>query len=150
MPDENSSSSLISPPMRNVRHRARHPLLSHPWRWRRSVVSTLCSISSATSTASRELNVFAIRQRLSVPLVDELESWMRQERAKFSRHNDVAQAMDYMLKRWRAFTRFLHDGRICLTNNAAERALRGIALGKEAPGRAKPGRGLSFLARSGT
>jgi transposase len=74
----------------------------------------------------------AIRQRLSAPLVDEFEGWMRQERAKFSRHNDVAQAMDYMLKRWQAFTRFLHDGRICLTNNAAERALRGIALGRKA------------------
>jgi len=37
-----------------------------------------------------------------------------------------------MLKRWPAFTRFLGDGRICLTNNAAERALRGIALGCKA------------------
>ena len=36
-----------------------------------------------------------------------------------------------MLKRWDAFTRFLDDGRICLTNNAAERALRGIALGRK-------------------
>ena len=42
----------------------------------------------------------------------------------------TAKAMDYMLKRWPAFTRFLDDGRICLTNNAAERALRGIALGR--------------------
>ena len=41
-------------------------------------------------------------------------------------------AIDYMLKRWPAFTRFLDDGRICLTNNAAERALRGIALGRRA------------------
>jgi len=40
--------------------------------------------------------------------------------------------MDYMLKRWAAFTRFLADGRICLSNNAAERALRGIALGRKA------------------
>jgi hypothetical protein len=40
--------------------------------------------------------------------------------------------MDYMLKRWTAFTRFLDDGRICLSNNAAERALRGIALGRKA------------------
>ena len=39
--------------------------------------------------------------------------------------------MDYMLKRWDAFTRFLDDGRICLTNNAAERALRGIAIGRK-------------------
>jgi hypothetical protein len=38
--------------------------------------------------------------------------------------------MDYMLKRWPAFTRFLDDGRICLSNNAAERALRGIAVGR--------------------
>ena len=53
---------------------------------------------------------------------------MRSERAKLSRHNDVAKAMDYMLKRWDRFTRFLDDGRICLTNNAAERALRGIAM----------------------
>ena len=36
-----------------------------------------------------------------------------------------------MLTRWGAFTRFLHDGRICLTNNAAERALRGLALGRK-------------------
>src|SRR5262252_4228911 len=40
-------------------------------------------------------------------------------------------AMDYMLKRWAAFTRFLGDGQICLTNNAAERELRGIALGRK-------------------
>jgi transposase len=39
--------------------------------------------------------------------------------------------MDYMLKRWAAFTRFLDDGRICLTNDAAARALRGIALGRK-------------------
>jgi hypothetical protein len=56
---------------------------------------------------------------------------MRDERAKLSRHNAVAKAMDYMLKRWPAFAAFLADGRICLTNNTAERALRGIALGRK-------------------
>ena len=55
------------------------------------------------------------------PLVANLEAWMREQRAKLSRGNDVAKAMDYMLKRWTAFTRFLDDGRICLSNNAAER-----------------------------
>ncbi|MCW2604181.1 MAG: hypothetical protein JWN61_2316, partial [Pseudonocardiales bacterium] len=60
----------------------------------------------------------------------DLESWMRQESARLSRHDDLAKAMAYMLKRWTAFTRFLDDGRVCLTNNAAERALRGIALGR--------------------
>jgi transposase len=73
----------------------------------------------------------AVRQELSVPLVTDLESWMREQRAKLSRGNDVAKAMEYMLKRWTAFTRFLDDGRICLSNNAAERALRGIALGRK-------------------
>ena len=73
----------------------------------------------------------AARQELSAPLVADLENWMRDHRAKLSRGNDLAKAMDYMLKRWPAFIRFLDDGRICLSNNAAERALRGIALGRK-------------------
>ena len=73
----------------------------------------------------------AVRQELSAPLVADLERWMREQRAKLSRGNEVAKAMEYMLKRWTAFTRFLDDGRICLSNNAAERALRGIALGRK-------------------
>lgn len=73
----------------------------------------------------------AVRQELSKPLVDDLEVWMRAERPKLARGSDVAKAMDYMLKRWPAFTRFLDDGRICMSNNAAERGLRGIALGRK-------------------
>jgi transposase len=88
--------------------------------------------------AERTINGLPAEQRLAVrqthvaPLVAELESWMRAARAKMSRHADVGRAMDYMLKRWTTFSRFLEDGRICLTNNAAERALRGIALGRKA------------------
>ena len=74
----------------------------------------------------------AVRHEQAAPLVAALEAWMREERRKLSRHSDVAGAIDYMLKRWDAFTRFLDDGRICLTNNAAERALRGSALGRKA------------------
>ena len=73
----------------------------------------------------------AVRQEQSAPLVKDLEIWMREHRAKLARGNKVAKAMDYMLKRWSTFARFLEDGRICLTNNAAERALRGIALGRK-------------------
>jgi len=73
----------------------------------------------------------AVRQELSAPLLAELETWMRGERPKLPRGSDIAKAMDYMLKRWPAFTRFLDDGRVCLSNNAAERALRGIALGRK-------------------
>ena len=49
----------------------------------------------------------AVRQELSAPLLADLESWLREQRAKLSRGNDLAKAMDYMLKRWPAFTRFL-------------------------------------------
>jgi len=48
-----------------------------------------------------------------------------------SRSASVAEPIDYMLKRWDRFARFIEDGRVCLTNNAAERALRGFALGRK-------------------
>jgi len=70
----------------------------------------------------------AARRRDIAPLVDDFIDWITRERAKLSRHNAVAKAMDYMLKRIAVFTRFLDDGRICLSNNAAERVLRGIAM----------------------
>lgn len=74
-----------------------------------------------------------VRQRLSAPLVKDLEIWLRGERALLSKHAKVAKAIDYLLSsnHWPSFTRFLEDGRICLTNNAAERALRGVALGRK-------------------
>ena len=73
----------------------------------------------------------AVRQERSKPLVEELQVYMREQRAKLSRGHDLAKAIDYILKRWAAFTLFLDDGRACLSNNAAERALRGIALGRK-------------------
>jgi transposase len=73
----------------------------------------------------------AARREGSAPLVGALEGWMRAERAKLSRHAAVAKAIDYMLTQWLSFCRFLEDGRICLSNNAAERALRGLALGRK-------------------
>lgn len=74
------------------------------------------------------------RQRLSRPLVESLHEWLLTERARLSRHAPVAKAIAYLLDkdRWPAFMRFLEDGRICLSNNAAERALRGVALGRKA------------------
>jgi len=72
-----------------------------------------------------------VRQMDGAPLVTALEAWLRQERSRLSRAASVAQPIDYMLKRWDDFARFLDDGRICITNNAAERALRGFALGRK-------------------
>lgn len=72
----------------------------------------------------------AARQERSRPLVATLGEWLRTERMAFSSKAPMAKAIDYTLKRWGAFTRFLEDGRICMTNNAAERAVRGIAVGR--------------------
>jgi len=67
-----------------------------------------------------------VRRERSRPLIADLEIWMRQQRALLSTKNDTAKAINYLFNRWEAFTRFLDDGRVCLTNNAAERALRGV------------------------
>ena len=55
---------------------------------------------------------------------------MREQRALLSAKSDLVKAINYGLTRWRAFTRFLDDGCVCLSNNAAERAVRGIAVGR--------------------
>jgi transposase len=72
-----------------------------------------------------------VRQEQSAPLLALLEAWLREERSHLSRSASVTKPIDYMLKRWDRFARFIDDGRICLTNNAAERALRGFALGRK-------------------
>jgi hypothetical protein len=87
------------------------------------------AVSAAKWQPGRHARV--VRQELSKPLVEQLASYMREQRTKLSRGHDLAKAIDYILKRWAAFTLFLEDGRVCLSNNAAERALRGIALGRK-------------------
>lgn len=69
------------------------------------------------------------RQERSAPLVADLESWLRQTRETLSRGHDLAKVINYMFRRSPSFTRFLEDGRVCLSNNATERALRTVATG---------------------
>jgi transposase len=84
----------------------------------------------------REINGKSAEERLAVredrtkPLVNELEAWLRIQHARVSRKSEIGKAIAYALNQWMALTRFLEDGRICLSNNAAERALRGIAVGR--------------------
>jgi transposase len=73
----------------------------------------------------------AVRRTASRPLVEDLHAYLRAQLVKLSRGHDLVKAINYMLKRWPAFTLFLDDGRVCLSNNAAERALRGVALGRK-------------------
>ena len=84
----------------------------------------------------REINGLSADERLHVrrersrPLVDTLEAWLREQRSRVSTKSQIGKAISYSLTRWPALTRFLDDGRICMTNNAAERALRRIAIGR--------------------
>ena len=93
-------------------------------------IDVLFAIEREINGQSAEQRLAARRDR-SASLVAGLEAWMREQRAKLSRHADVAEAIDYMLKRWPSFTRFLDDGRVCLSNNAAERSLRCVAVGRK-------------------
>ena len=72
-----------------------------------------------------------VRQERSRPLIKELHIWLREQRAKLSKNSYTNKAINYSLKRWDAFTRFLDDGRLCMSNNAAERELRAVAVGRK-------------------
>lgn len=74
----------------------------------------------------------SIRQERSAPLMTALHAWLSAQISSLSRNHDLAKAITYMLRRWPAFSRFLEDGRVCITNNAAERALRCVPLGRKA------------------
>ncbi len=93
-------------------------------------IDTLFDIQRAISGLSVD-DRLRVRQEQSAPLLTELEAWLREKRAGLSRSASVTKPIDYLLKRWDGFARFLGDGRICLSNNAAERALRGFALGRK-------------------
>jgi hypothetical protein len=101
-------------------------------RWKPCSVSTRCSRSSAPSTGDQRPSGLLPARSNSAPPMADLKAWLTAELAKLSRNHDLATACLYMLRRWEAFTRFLDDGRICLTNNATERALRCVPIGRKA------------------
>src|SRR5271169_397856 len=93
-------------------------------------IDALFAIERSINGRSPEKRL-AVRRAESRPLVDDLMTYMREQAARLSRGHDLAKAIQYMLKRWPAFTLFLDDGRVCMSNNAAERGLRGVALGRK-------------------
>ncbi|WP_148639755.1 IS66 family transposase, partial [Paenacidovorax caeni] len=72
----------------------------------------------------------AQRQARAGPLLQEMHAWLSQLLGRVSAKSELAQAIGYSLARWQALTRYCDDGRIEMDNNAAERALRGVALGR--------------------
>ena len=93
-------------------------------------IDTLFEIERSINGKSAQERL-EVRQNLSRPVVEDLLVYMQEQLAKLARGHDLAKAFNYILKRWASFTLFLEDGRVCLSNNAAERGLRGIALGRK-------------------
>jgi transposase len=73
----------------------------------------------------------AVRQTQSKPLLDSLRQWFEATLSKLSRKSETTAAIRYALSRWDALTRYINDGHIEIDNNAAERSLRGVALGRK-------------------
>jgi transposase len=74
---------------------------------------------------------FAARQARSRPIMEDLRRWLDRTLQNLSAKSDMAGAIRYALARWTALTRYLDDGTIEIDNNAAERALRVVALGRK-------------------
>jgi Transposase IS66 family len=83
-------------------------------------IDALFAIERSISGKSPEERL-AVRRAVSRPLVDDLMTTMREQAARLSRGHDLAKAIQYMLKRWSAFTLFLDDGRVCMSTDDAEK-----------------------------
>lgn len=72
-----------------------------------------------------------VRQARAGPLLEALHSWLKHTLAQVSRKSALGKAIGYVLTRWTALTRYRDDGTLEIDNNAAERALRAVALGRK-------------------
>ena len=115
---------------------ARRPFYKDAQTGKSPIAITAVAQMDAIFAAERQINGHSAAERRAyrtvhiAPLVADLETWLRAAYDKLSRKSELAKAINYMLCRWDSFTRFLHDGRICMTNNAAERMLRTVAIGR--------------------
>ena len=63
-------------------------------------------------------------------MLDAMHAWLKATMSKLSRKSELAKAIHYALDRWTALMVFVDDGRVEMDNNAAERALRTVAVGR--------------------
>ena len=93
-------------------------------------IAALYAIEAEIRGGTPEIRM-TIRQARARPLLDSLHTWLEATLAKLSRKSDTAAAIRYALSRWRALSRYVDDGQLEIDNNAAERALRVVALGRK-------------------
>jgi transposase len=93
-------------------------------------IAALYAIEATIRGQSRDARL-AVRQTQSAPLFAELRTWLEKTHARIPGKSDLAGAIRYTLTRWEALTLVLRDGRACLDNNAAERSMRPMCLGRK-------------------
>jgi transposase len=93
-------------------------------------IAALYAIEATIRGQSPEARL-AVRQAQSAPLFSDLRTWLGTTLSRISGKSELAVAIRYMLSRWNALTLVLRDGRACIDNNAAERAMRPIPLGRK-------------------
>lgn len=83
---------------------------------------------------AKELDVaerYALRQEKAKPILEDIDQWLRAEQNRVLPKSPIGEAIQYTVNQWDALTRYLHDGDLDIDNNAAERTLRGIAIGRK-------------------
>ncbi len=93
-------------------------------------IGALYDIEAAINGRPRDVR-HAVRQKQSRPKVEAFRRWCERQLTRISGKGDLAKAMRYALNRWDGFTLFLHDARVSIDNNVAERAIRPIVLGRK-------------------
>jgi len=93
-------------------------------------IATIYAIEKELRGSTPEVRK-TVRQARAKPLLDSMHTWLEATLAKLSPKSDTAAAIRYAISRWRALTRYVDDGQLEIDNNAAERALRVVALGRK-------------------
>jgi hypothetical protein len=93
-------------------------------------IGKLYDIEAAINGQSRDVRL-AVRKEQSAPKVEAFRLWCERQLTQIPGKGDLAKAMRYALTRWKSFTLFLEDGRVAIDNNAAERAIKPIVLGRK-------------------
>ena len=97
-----------------------------------SRIGELYAIERQAKDASlKPEQICELRQRESLPRLERLRDWMGVTRTKVLDKGALAKAIDYALSNWAALCRYCEDGRLSIDNNAAERALRTVAVGRK-------------------
>jgi hypothetical protein len=96
----------------------------------RDIGEQLTAVARDLPRDERLARIAAVRQQQAQPVLEHFFTWLEHEAPKLLPKNPVRQAMDYALRQQAALARYCEDGQLAIDNGAAERALRGIALGR--------------------